>query len=77
MVEIDKNPATKRKFLEKLLNEHRHIMTSNQVQRITYILDNLPPSETLYSTSTGINKPTKGSIINAKDHDDINRFKRF
>lgn len=43
MTEIDKNPLTKRKFLEKLLNEHRHIMTTNQVQRITQIIDKLPP----------------------------------
>ena len=44
MAEIDKNPATKRKFLERLLNEHRHVMTTQQVQRITTILDALPPA---------------------------------
>jgi curved DNA-binding protein CbpA len=44
MAEIDKNPATKRKFLEKLLNEHRHIMTSAQVQRIYSLLESLPPA---------------------------------
>lgn len=44
MAEIDKNPATKRKFLEKLLNEHRHIMTTAQVQRINTILESLPPA---------------------------------
>ena len=43
MREIDKNPRAKRKMLEKLLNEHRHIMTSSQVTRITQILNALPP----------------------------------
>ena len=43
MKEIDKKPNAKRKLLEKLLNEHRHMMTSNQVMRITQILDSLPP----------------------------------
>jgi len=43
MMEIDKNPSTKRKLLEKLLNHHRHMMTSNQVIRITQMLNNLPP----------------------------------
>ena len=41
MNEIDKNPSTKRKLLEKLLNNHRHMMTSNQVSRITQMLNNL------------------------------------
>jgi len=45
MMEIDKNPSTKRKLLEKILNEHRHTMTSNQVSRITQILNNLPPED--------------------------------
>jgi hypothetical protein len=44
MLEIDKNPSTKRKLLEKLLNNHRHMMTSNQVTRITQMLNNLPSS---------------------------------
>ena len=44
MNEIDKNPSTKRKLLEKLLNNHRHMMTSNQVTRITHMLNNLPSS---------------------------------
>ena len=43
MAEIDKSPNTKRKFLERLLNEHRHVMTSVQVHRITHILESLPP----------------------------------
>lgn len=46
MAEIDKNPATKRKFLERLLNEHRHVMTAAQVARITHILESLPPAPT-------------------------------
>jgi hypothetical protein len=49
MAEIDKNPATKRKFLERLLNEHRHVMTSAQVNRISNILDSLPPAPSSYS----------------------------
>ena len=48
MAEIDKNPNTKRKFLERLLNEHRHIMTTQQVHRITAILDALPPADNGY-----------------------------
>lgn len=50
MMEIDKNPKTKRKLLEKLLNEHRHMMTSNQVTRITQMLNNLPPADNNEST---------------------------
>ena len=49
MAEIDKNPSTKRKFLERLLNEHRHVMTTQQVQRITGILDALPPADNGYT----------------------------
>ena len=44
MTEIEKNPQTKRKFLERLLGEHQHIMTSNQVMRIKQMLDSLPPA---------------------------------
>lgn len=44
MAEIEKNPQTKRKFLERLLSEHQHIMTSNQVSRIKHMLDTLPPA---------------------------------
>jgi hypothetical protein len=57
MIEIDKNPATKRKFLERLLNEHRHVMTTQQVQRISTILDALPPAE------NGYTRPTPGSNL--------------
>ena len=45
MKQIDKNPSQKRKLLEKLLNEHRHMMTTNQVTRISQMLNNLPPAE--------------------------------
>ena len=45
MAKIDKNPPQKRKLLEKLLGEHRHMMTSNQVTRITQMLNNLPPAD--------------------------------
>ena len=50
MKELDHNPNTKRKLLDKLLNEHRHMMTSNQVLRITQILHSLPPAATNIST---------------------------
>ena len=43
MAEIDKKPQQKRKLLEKILSEHKHIMTSTQVSRITHILTTLPP----------------------------------
>ena len=45
MKEIDKNPQQKRKLLEKILNEHRHTMTTTQVSRINQILSTLPPLE--------------------------------
>ena len=47
MREIDKNPNAKRKLLEKLLNEHRHTMTSQQVTRINQILNSLPPPDSM------------------------------
>jgi len=50
MAKIDKNPSQKRKLLEKLLNEHRHMMTTNQVTRITNMLNNLPPENNNDST---------------------------
>jgi len=43
MKKIDKNPSQKRKLLEKLINNHKHMMTSNQVTRITHMLNTLPP----------------------------------
>ena len=53
MREIDKNPRAKRKMLEKLLNQHRHIMTSSQVSRISQILDSLPPLDNSYNSNIG------------------------
>ena len=38
MDEVDKNPKTKCKLLDKILNEHKHIMTSTQVIHITQLL---------------------------------------
>jgi len=55
MGEIDKNPQQKRKLLEKILNEHRHIMTSNQVSRINQQLATLQPLDN-YSTNSLNNK---------------------
>ena len=63
MEEVDKNPNTKRKLLEKLLNEHRHIMTTSQVQRITTMLDNLPPAEN-YSNSKQNNQHNQYKYAN-------------
>ena len=57
MQEIDKNPSTKRKLLEKLLNNHRHMMTSNQVTRITQMLNNLPPE----SSNSFLGNPARKS----------------
>jgi curved DNA-binding protein CbpA len=53
MKEIDKNPQQKRKLLEKILNEHRHTMTTQQVSRINQILSTLPPldNNTNYNAS--------------------------
>ena len=51
MAKIDKNPTQKRRLLEKLLNEHRHLMTSNQVSRISQMLNNLPPADNSNDTS--------------------------
>jgi hypothetical protein len=73
MNEIDKNPRAKRKLLEKMLNEHRHIMTSTQVSRIMQILDTLPPLDnnydsnfaslnTAYSNSNNINNNVNNNI---------------
>lgn len=45
MMKIEQKPGAKRKLLEKLLNEYRHIMTSNQVLRISQALNSLPPED--------------------------------
>ena len=52
MKEIDKNPQQKRKLLEKILNEHRHTMTTAQVSRINQILSTLPPLDNYTNTQT-------------------------
>jgi len=52
MKEIDKNPQQKRKLLEKILNEHRHTMTTTQVTRINQILATLPPLDNYTTTQT-------------------------
>ena len=66
MAKIDKNPSQKRKLLEKLLNEHRHMMTTNQVTRITNMLNNVSPvtvSDSLLAVKFNIND--YGKNINA------------
>ena len=63
MKEIDKNPQQKRKLLEKILNEHRHTMTTNQVTRITQILSSLPPLDNQNYTSY---KNMNGNINNTQ-----------
>ena len=57
MIEVDKNPATKRKLLTKLLKEHSHIMTSNQVQRINDMLLTIPISDTQQHNTPQHNTP--------------------
>lgn len=49
--QIDANPIAKRKLLEKLLVEQRHVMSTQQIQKITNMLNQLPPlqNETLQS----------------------------
>jgi curved DNA-binding protein CbpA len=66
MKEIDKNPSTKRKLLEKLLGNHKHMMTSNQVSRITQMLNNLPPENNNDSSKyafQNIYQPTNSSFL--------------
>ena len=69
MNEIDKNPQQKRKLLEKILNEHRHMMTSSQVSRINQQLSTLPPLDN-YSTTSLTNKQTYSTLTpaNAMNH---------
>jgi curved DNA-binding protein CbpA len=78
MKEIDKNPSTKRKFLEKLLNNHRHMMTNLQVTRITNMLNNLPPENNNDSTKyafQNIHQPQQDLVnparkISAKNYEE-------
>ena len=75
MMEIDKNPKTKRKLLEKLLNEHRHMMTSNQVTRISQMLNNLPPADNNESTKyafQNIFNPNSNSNYNSNPNSNQN-----
>lgn len=65
MEEVDKNPNTKRKLLEKLLNEHRHIMTTSQVQRITTMLDTLPPAD-------NNSNPKQNNQYNQQNYSNVN-----
>jgi len=74
MAEIDKKPQQKRKLLEKILNEHRHMMTSNQVSRINQQLSTLPPLDN-YSNNSSHNKQnysnpniTNSNITNTSKH---------
>ena len=50
-------------LLEKLLNDHRHIMTTAQVQRIMNMLESLPPVEN-YSRAL----QNSGAHINDYNH---------
>lgn len=54
MDEVEKNPSTKRKLLEKLISDHRHIMTTTQVQRINQMLEKLIPAENNYTQTQHI-----------------------
>ena len=70
MKEINKNPSTKRKLLEKLLNNHRHMMTSLQVTHITQMLNNLPPENNNDSTKyafQNIYQSQNSSFLENKD----------
>ena len=67
MVEIDKNPNTKRKFLERLLNEHRHVMTTTQVQRISGILESLPPADNGYQSKRNITSNSTSNRNNNRE----------
>jgi len=70
MEEVEKNPNTKRKLLEKLLNEHRHIMTTSQVQRITTMLDNLPPADNYFKSKQN-NQHNQYKYANAQANTNI------
>ena len=63
MKEIDKNPQQKRKLLEKILNEHRHTMTTTQVTRINQILSTLPPLEHTNRPHNNYSKPNISNPI--------------
>ena len=76
MNEIDKKPQQKRKLLEKILNEHRHMMTSNQVSRITQILSTLPPLDN-YSNSSLNNMQNYSNINNINNTNNTTTTSHF
>ena len=69
MKEIDKNPQQKRKLLEKILNEHRHTMTTAQVSRINQILSTLPPLE---NSNRSNNNYSNSNLSNSNMNININ-----
>jgi len=71
MDEIDKKPQQKRKLLEKILNEHRHMMTSSQVSRINQQLSTLPPLDN-YNNNSLNNRQNYSNINNTNNIDNTN-----
>ena len=67
MNEIDKKPQQKRKLLEKILNEHRHMMTSSQVSRINQQLSTLPPLD-------NYNNNSNNALNNRQNYSNINNI---
>uniref|UniRef100_A0A6C0HLZ6 J domain-containing protein n=1 Tax=viral metagenome TaxID=1070528 RepID=A0A6C0HLZ6_9ZZZZ len=57
LAQIENNPIAKRKLLEKLLNEYRHLMTSQQTLKITEILNTLPPAQNSYTPNSRFSNP--------------------
>ena len=68
MTKIDKNPSQKRKLLEKLINNHKHMMTSNQVTRITQMLNNLPPENNNEATKYAFQNIYENHNTNQNNH---------
>ena len=48
IAKIENNPSAKRKLLEKLITEYRHLMTQQQMMKITQMLNSLPPAQNEY-----------------------------
>jgi len=71
MNEIDKKPQQKRKLLEKILNEHRHMMTSSQVSRINQQLSTLPPLDN-YNNNSLNNRQNYSNINNLNNINNTN-----
>jgi curved DNA-binding protein CbpA len=76
MKEIDKKPHQKRKLLEKILNEHRHTMTTAQVTRINQILSTLPPLDNYTNTQTSktLHNYSNTNISNLNNINNINNM---